>query len=174
MASLMENLMDILEQEADGYEELLKISMEKTKVIVSNNVDDLLHITEREQPVVDHVNALDKKRIETMHDIAGVMNRKVEELTLPKLVELLASRPSEQERLAQVTDRLKSVVRDTARINEQNRDLLQNALDLVEFDLNIVRGLKAAPQTAEYTKGAVNAGNQMPFTSGVGRFDAKQ
>lgn len=174
MASLMENLMDILEQEAAGYEELLKISMEKTKIIVSNNVDDLLHITETEQPVVDRVNALDKKRIETMNDIAGVMNRKIEELTLPKLVEMLATRPAEQDRLAQVTDRLKSAVQDTARINEQNRELLQNALDLVEFDLNIVRGLKAAPQTAEYTKGAINAGNQMPLSRNAGRFDAKQ
>lgn len=174
MASLMENLMDILEQEAEGYEKLLEISMQKTKVIVSNNVDDLLHITEIEQPVVDHVNALDKKRVEAMHDIADVMNKKIEDLTLPVLVDMLAARPAEQDRLSQATDRLRSAVLDTARINEQNRDLLQNALDLVEFDLNIVRGLKAAPQTAEYTRGAMNAGNQMPMSHVPGRFDAKQ
>lgn len=174
MASLMENLMDILEQEAAGYEQLLEISMQKTKIIVSNNVDELLHITEIEQPVVDHVNALDKKRIDTMKDIAGVMNKKLEEMTLPAIVDMLAQRPAEQQRLASVTDRLKNAVRDTARINEQNRELLQNALDLVEFDLNIVRGLKAAPQTAEYTKGALNAGNQMPMNRMPGSFDAKQ
>ena len=173
MASLMENLMELLEEEAKGYEELLEISKQKTKVIVSNDVNALLQITEKEQPVVDRVNAIDKRRIETMQDIANVMNRNAAELTLPVLVELLGKRPAEQERLAQATDHLKRVAGDTARINDQNRELIQNALELVEFDLNIIRGLKAAPQTAEYTRGAQNAGSRMGMPVS-GRFDAKQ
>ena len=173
MASLMENLMELLEEEAKGYEELLEISKQKTKVVVSNDVNELLKITEIEQPIVDRVNAIDKKRIETMRDIANVMNRDVESMTLPVLVQMLAQRPAEQNRLSAATDHLKQVVRDTARINEQNRELIGNALELVEFDLNIIRGLKAAPQTAEYTKGATSAGSRMGM-SAAGRFDAKQ
>ena len=173
MASLMENLMELLEEEAKGYEELLEISKQKTKVVVSNDVNELLKITEIEQPIVDRVNAIDKKRIETMRDIANVMNRDVESLTLPVLVQMLAQRPAEQSRLSAATDHLKQVVRDTARINEQNRELIGNALELVEFDLNIIRGLKAAPQPAEYTKGATSAGSRMAMPA-AGRFDAKQ
>lgn len=173
MASLMENLMELLEEEAKGYEELLEISKQKTKVVVSNDVNELLKITEIEQPVVDRVNAIDKKRIATMRDIANVMNQDVESLTLPVLVQMLAQRPAEQSRLSAATDHLKQLVRDTARINEQNRELIGNALELVEFDLNIIRGLKAAPQTAEYTKGAMNAGSRMGMPA-AGRFDAKQ
>ncbi len=36
MASLMENLMDVLEEEGGYYDALLELSMKKTEVIVSN------------------------------------------------------------------------------------------------------------------------------------------
>ncbi len=172
MASLMENLMDILEQENTEYKVLLDLSMKKTRIIVANDIMQLSAITEEEQKQVDRINALDKKRMTAMQDIANVMNMDVQTLKLGKLVEMLAGRPSEQRRLAEVKDALHETTQNMARINAQNKELLENALELVEFDLNLVRGLKAAPETAEYNRGAVSAGNLMGVPSG--RFDAKQ
>ena len=88
------------------------------------------------------------------------------------LIKALDVRAQEQRRLSEASDKLKETVKAMARINEQNRELLQSALEMVEFDLNLVRGLKAAPQTAEYNKGAMNAGNYMAPSRGG--FDAKQ
>ncbi len=172
MASLMETLMDILEQENTEYKELLELSMKKTRIIVANDVVSLSAITEEEQKQVDRINALDKKREEAMRDIANVMNMDVQTLKLGKIIEMLAGRPAEQKRLAEVKDALHETTRNMARINAQNKELLENALELVEFDLNLVRGLKAAPETAEYNRGALSAGNLMGVPSG--RFDAKQ
>ena len=146
MASLMENLMDVLEEEGGYYDALLELSMKKTEVIVSNDIPALQQITEQEQLLVDQVNDVDKRRMGIMEDMANVMNRDV--------------------------GTLKETVKAMAQINEQNRELLQSALEMVEFDLNLVRGLKAAPQTAEYNKGAMNAGNYMAPSRGG--FDAKQ
>ena len=172
MASLMENLMDTLEKEGKIYEQLRDLSMQKTQVIVASDTVSLGAITEQEQILVDQVNEIDKNRTDIMKDIANVMNKDVESLTLPFLVSVLSARPNEQKRLSMASDHLKQTVRDMARINEQNRELINNALELVAFDLNIVRGLKAAPETAEYNKGAVSAGNLLSVPSG--RFDAKQ
>lgn len=172
MASLMENLMDILEQENNEYKMLLDLSMKKTRIIVANDVAALSAVTEEEQKQVDRINALDKKRTIAMQDIANVMNMDVETLKLGKLIEMLAGRPAEQRRLTEVKDALHETTQNMARINAQNKELLENALELVEFDLNIVRGLKAAPETAEYNRGAMSAGNLMGVPSG--RFDAKQ
>lgn len=172
MASLMENLMDILEQENREYKVLLDLSMKKTSIIVSNDIAALSAITEEEQKQVDRINALDKQRAVAMQDIANVMNMDVETLKLGKLIEMLAGRPAEQRRLTEVKDALHVTTQNMARINAQNKELLENALELVEFDLNIVRGLKAAPETAEYNRGALSAGNLMGVPSG--RFDAKQ
>lgn len=172
MASLMENLMDILEQENKEYKVLLDLSMKKTRIIVSNDIAQLSAITEEEQKQVDCINALDRQREAAMQDIANVMNMDVKTLKLGSLVEMLAERPAEQRRLAAVKDALHETTQNMIRINAQNKELLESALELVEFDLNIVRGLKAAPETAEYNRGAVNAGNLMGVSSG--RFDAKQ
>lgn len=172
MASLMENLMDILEQENKEYKVLLDLSMKKTRIIVSNDIAQLSAITEEEQKQVDCINALDRQREVAMQDIANVMNMDVKTLKLGRLVEMLAGRPAEQRRLTAVKDALHETTQNMIRINAQNKELLESALELVEFDLNIVRGLKAAPETAEYNRGAVNAGNLMGVSSG--RFDAKQ
>ncbi len=172
MASLMENLMDILEQENKEYKALLDLSMKKTRIIVSNDIVALSAITEEEQKQVDRINVLDKQREVAMQDIANVMNMDVQTLKLGKLIEMLAGRPAEQRRLTEVKDALHETTQNMARINAQNKELLENALELVEFDLNIVRGLKAAPETAEYNRGALSAGNLMGVPSG--RFDAKQ
>ncbi len=172
MASLMENLMDILEQENREYKVLLDLSMKKTRIIVSNDIAQLSAITEEEQKQVDCINALDRQREVAMQDIANVMNMDVNTLKLGRLVEMLAGRPAEQRRLTAVKDALHETTQNMIRINAQNKELLESALELVEFDLNIVRGLKAAPETAEYNRGAVNAGNLMGVSSG--RFDAKQ
>lgn len=172
MASLMETLMDILEQENKEYKVLLDLSMKKTRTIVANDIVALSAITEEEQKQVDRINALDKQREVAMQDIANVMNMDVQTLKLGKIIEMLAGRPAEQRRLTQVKDALHETTQHMARINAQNKELLESALELVEFDLNIVRGLKAAPETAEYNRGALSAGNLMGVPSG--RFDAKQ
>lgn len=172
MASLMENLMDVLEEEGGYYDALLELSMKKTEVIVSNDIPALQQITEQEQLLVDQVNDVDKRRMGIMEDMANVMNRDVGTLTIPVLIKALDARAQEQRRLSEASDKLKETVKAMAQINEQNRELLQSALEMVEFDLNLVRGLKAAPQTAEYNKGAMNAGNYMAPSRGG--FDAKQ
>lgn len=172
MASIMENLMDLLEEESRQYEQLLELAKQKTPIIVANDIALLNQITEKEQILVDDVLATDKKRVQTMKDIAEVMNLNLEELTVPKLIQMLGARPSEQKRLAAANDALKLAVTNVAKINAQNQELIKSALELVEFDLNLMKGLKAAPQTAEYNKGALNAGTIMGMPAGG--FDAKQ
>lgn len=172
MASLMENLIEVLEKESGEYENLLGLSMKKTPVIVAGNLEELAKITDEEQIVVERINRLDGKRQEVFSDIANVINRDVKVLKISDLVTMLASRPEEQQKLAKVHDRLKTAVHEVERVNIQNRTLIQNALEMVEFDLNMLQSMKAAPETANYNRGACNTGEHMGIrTKG---FDAKQ
>lgn len=172
MASLMENLIEVLGQECDAYDELLALSQKKTQVIASANLENLQKITDDEQEAVGRVNHLDRRRMEVTMDIANVLNRDVETLKLSKMIELMSSRPGEQAKLAEAHDRLQSSVRELRRINEQNRELLENALEMVEFEMNLLQASKAAPETANYTRSAYSSGTQMGVASG--NFDAKQ
>ena len=172
MASLMENLIEVLDKECREYESLLGLSMKKTPVIVTGNLEELAKITEEEQIVVGKITNLDHKRQEVFADIANVINRDVNKLMLADLVDLLAQRPQEQQKLAIVHDRLKTVVHEVARVNNQNRVLIENALEMVEFDMNMLQAMKTAPETANYNRGAYNTGAQMG--PGQGGFDARQ
>lgn len=172
MASLMENLIEVLELESREYENLLELSTKKTPVIIAGNLDELAKITDEEQNVVSGINRLDKKRQEVFTDIANVINKDVDTLKIAYLIDMLESRPEEQQKLARVHDRLSKAVHGVRSVNEQNGILIQNALEMVEFDMHMLQAMKAAPETANYDRGAVNAG----VTMGVdGRgFDAKQ
>ena len=93
MASLMENLIDVLGRESDEYEGLLALSQKKTQVIASANLENLQKITDEEQEVVDRISRLEKKRAEVTADIANVLNKDVENLKLSNLVEMMSARP---------------------------------------------------------------------------------
>ncbi|MBR6770450.1 MAG: flagellar export chaperone FlgN, partial [Lachnospiraceae bacterium] len=133
---------------------------------------ELSKITDEEQIVVSRINQLDHQRREVVHDIANVVNRDVEDLKLAAIIQMLEPRPTEQQKLAEVYDRLGKAVRRVQQVNMQNKELLTNALELVEFDMNVLQAVKTAPKTANYNKGAHSAGSVI----GVDRngFDAKQ
>lgn len=172
MASLMENLIDVLEKESEEYRTLLELSMRKTPVIVSENLEELAKITDEEQLIVDRINHLDNIRNEAVNDIANVLNKDVTKLKITDLIKMLDSRPEEQRLLAAAFDKLRDVVQNVARVNEQNRELIQSALEMVQFNMNLIHSVKAAPETANYNRGAYNTGDVI----GINRksFDAKQ
>ena len=172
MASLMEDLLNTLEQENAEYEQLLALSLKKTPVIVSADLEQLQQITDEEQLIVSRINKLDKIRNECMTQIAGVIHKDVNELTLAMVVDIFKKRPEEHKKLAEIFDKLKDTIAQMKRANEQNRQLLQSSLELVQFDMNMLQAMKTAPETANYSKNAYSTGSIMG--TGMGRFDAKQ
>lgn len=168
----MENLIEVLNLESKGYEELLELSQRKTPIIVKGDLSSLQRITDEEQELVSRINNLDKKRVEVTADIANVLNKDVATLRLDNLVDMLEARPAEQKVLAQAHDRLRTVVYNLQQVNEHNSELLKNALEMVEFEMNILQAAKQAPETANYNKGACNSGDTIGVNSRG--FDAKQ
>lgn len=171
MASLMEELLNVLSEEEETFKKLLDITSRKTPIIVSGNVAALTAITDEEQNVMDHISHLDKKRETVTRDIADVLNKDVGTLKLSALADLLKGQPKERERLNTLIDELSGTVSQIHRINEQNEELIKHSLEMVEFDMNMFKAMRQAPQTANYGKSAMNIGGTLGTTGG---FDAKQ
>ena len=172
MASLMEVLIDVLEKENQEYEQLFILSMKKTPVIVSEDLDELSKITDEEQIIVSRINHLDIQRSEATNDIANVLNKDVNQLKIVDLIKMLAARPEEQTKLAVVFDKLQENVRNVKRANEQNRELIEQALALVQFNMNVLQAMNKAPETANYNRGAYSTGEMIGMSNRG--FDAKQ
>ncbi|MDE7431681.1 MAG: flagellar protein FlgN [Lachnospiraceae bacterium] len=169
MASLIEDLIHTLDLENSEYEELLKLSKEKTPIIIEGNTEKLSEIVALEQVHTDRLAALEKKRLDVVCDIATVLNKDVDTLTVKHIVNLLKGQEKEQSALAEVHDKLKLTLNDMVVVNEINKQLIEESLELVDFNINYINGLGQMPEVANYTKSAYNS------SSGIvnSRFDAK-
>ena len=172
MASLMENLIDILNEQYVAYSELVELSKSKTPIIVKGTLEELQSVTDKEQLAVDKVNNIDKKRQEIMGDIANVLNQDVNSLKLSNLVTLINTRPEEQAKLEEARGKLIKIGKELKTVNARNKELLENALEMIDFDLNLIQAMKQAPQMGNYNRGAVNTGEV--YGTNLKGFDTKQ
>lgn len=170
MASLIDELIDVLDKEEKEYQDLILLSREKTPVIVKGDLDKLQKITEAEQYVVGKITKLEKKRVEVTKDIAIVLGQDEDSIKVTEIADLLQSQPEAQGRLLEVHDRLKATMQEITKINDMNKSLIKESLEFIEFNLNLVKGVYQEPGTGNYTKDASSA--QAVLTPGV--FDAKQ
>lgn len=172
MASLMEELIICLETEEKEFERLLILSQQKTPVIVNNKIAELEKITDEEQIIVGKISNLESRRESVTKDIAEVINKDVADLKLTTLIDLMSNQPGERKRLSDIHDKLSATVNQIKQVNEGNAELIKNALEMVNFDLSVMQAMRQAPETANYSKGAVNTGSMLGGSSGG--FDAKQ
>lgn len=171
MASLIDELIDILEKEYEIYQQLIPIVEEKTQVIVKNDLNSLQEITGKEQTAIDYINTLEHKRENVMVNIKTVINRKSGDLNLQILIKLMDKQPKEQRALSMLHDNLKSAVQRLVKANNRNEHLIQQSLEMIEFNMNFIQSTRMSPGNNTYTKGASQYMAQSP---GTGMFDAKQ
>lgn len=172
MASLMEDLLDTLDQERQIYEQLIPISEKKTSALIKDDLKELERVTQQEQFMIDKAYMLGKKRESVIENIGIVLNKEPEHLDLTTLVGLLEKQPEEQRRLAALHDSLKVVMKQLIAINEKNKSLIENSLEMVEFNMNFIQSTRMSPGGNNYDRNASTS-----YTSGSygrGGFDAKQ
>lgn len=170
MASLMEELLDVLHEEDDEYKKLIELSEKKTQALISAKVTEIQEIAEAEQMIVEVIQRCEKKCDEIIKDMGIVLGRDMESLTVTELIDMLGKQPQEQAKLQAEYDKLIVTAKKMKECNERNRILVEQALEMVEFDLTLFRSYRMAPETANYSKDATSAGQP----KGSQRFDTKQ
>ena len=171
MASMIDILIDTLEKENTEYESLLELGLEKTGIIIRNDVDELSRMVEKEQLVMERIIALEKKRTEASNDIADVLNKDVKTLTLTRLIELLSSQKKERDALVSIHDRLSLTMKRMVDVNERNKALLDESMDMLRFEMNLVQSIRRGPETNNYGRDAYISNN---YSLPDNKFDKKQ
>ena len=171
MASLIDELIGVLEEECSIYQQLIPISDEKTRVIVKNDLASLQDITTKEQVAIGSIHSLERKRNQIMGNIRTVINRKDGEFTLRTLIGLMEKQPKEQKALSTIHDKLQSTIQRLVEINNRNKALIQQSLEMIEFNMNFIQSTRMSPGNNTYTKGAAQ---YETLASRTGMFDAKQ
>jgi flagellar biosynthesis/type III secretory pathway chaperone len=171
VASIIEELIEVLENELDVYNQLIPVVREKTQVIVKNDTIALQEITAQEQSAIDQITALENKRIRVMNDIKTVLGTEDKDLKLSTLIGLLKDEQKEKRILSELHDKLKETINILVEINNRNKNLIQQSLELIEFNLNFLQSTRMSPGNNTYTKSASQYDEK---SFGTGMFDAKQ
>ncbi len=170
MASLMEELLTVLKDEKKSYDALLELNEPKRKAIVKSQIEDLSKLTIEEERLASRLKNLEKKRLQVLRDMAVVLGKDGQELTVTAMIDLLSGQPENQRALTEARDALVDAASKEHFMNEQNQVLLTQAMEMVDFDLTLLKSMKQAPETANYNRYAANTGDIL----GSGGFDAKQ
>lgn len=171
MASLMEELITTLDTEDLLYRQLIPVEEEKTRAIIANDLESLRKITEQEHELVDRASAQEHKREQIAIDIATVLGMDPKTITLDQIAEALKGQPEDQKKLQEIHDRLKKTVERLQDLNEKNKVLLKEAMEMVQFNMNVIRSTRMSSGSSNYSSNAAEVEGMAPQH---GIFDAKQ
>ena len=168
MASLVEELVNVLDAEKKIYTTLVGYEERKKDVLIAADVATLEEITTKEQLAGDDLIAYSNKQIQILKDIATVLGRTDGKMTVTRLISLLDTQPKVQEQLTEARDSLLTAANQMKTLSDQNAILIRQAIELNEFDMTLFKSLRQAPETANYDKSAYNTGSLL----GGSGFDA--
>lgn len=171
MASLIEELVSTLDREDRLYTDLIPIQEKKLRAIVTNDLETIGKLAEEEQTLVDEVGMLEAKRMRITDDIATVLDKPQGTMKLEQIVQALKNQPDEQKKLQELHDRLRRTIARLQELNVQNKDLLDQVLEMVEFNMNVIRSTRMSSGSSNYSSSAAQV--DLPDME-AGMFDAKQ
>ena len=170
MASLMDELLLTMEGERSQYEKLISLNGEKKDSIIHKKLDVLEAITAQEQAIADSLLELEHRRAELLRHIAAVMGHDGEQITVSWMIDNLSNQPVEQKQLINAKSKLQEAASNVQVLNFQTQNLLRQAIEMVEFDITLIKSARQAPQTSNYGRDAETTGDLL----GKSGFDAKQ
>ena len=133
---LVDRLIEVLNKEAAVYEGILKLSKNKTDVIVEGKVSELENLTRVEQSMIIQLGRLEEEREEMVEELAVHLKVKSSDITLAGLEKLF---PREQaEKLKDCHRALPQIINDLSEANVLNSKLIRNSLDYIDFSINIL------------------------------------
>lgn len=154
------DLMDILEREAGIYEDLLKLSRDKTDIIVKGKVTELDNITKLEQTLILNMAKLEALREKIVNDLSAEIYVNPSEITVSELLKHLDD--SQAQRLEAYKTNLLNTISEIKDINEVNSKLINNSIDYINFSVNILSSTPAGDNNYGNT-GHTNEGKQKTY-----------
>lgn len=137
MATFKEELIDILKRQLEVLEKLDSIAMEKTDIIMKDEIEKLKDLTVKEERLINEVANLELER-EHLFDSWGMGKE-------TSLSTIISNIPEGKEDLAKLGEKLFKILKDIEEKNETNNALIKDSLDWIEFNLNLMINVTTPP-----------------------------
>ncbi|WHH61521.1 flagellar protein FlgN [Petroclostridium sp. X23] len=160
MEDMIKELFDILEQQERVYGKILKLSKDKTELVVSGKVTELENVVKLEQALVMQVGRLEQLRGTIAEHLAEKLNLGKQDITISTLMGYMDE--VQQKKLKSFEQRMLEILEELKDTNQLNAKLIKQSLEYIEFSMNVIAGTSAAGNnyegkgTARETKGGKN------------------
>lgn len=91
-------------------------------------------------------------------------------MDLATLGNILCKQPDERKKLNMLHDSLRQVMNRLVIANQKNKELIENSLEMIEFNMNYIKSTRMSPGNNNYNRNAATSYTD----SSRGGFDAKQ
>ncbi len=135
----VDRLVETLEQEMKVYEDMLALSKSKTDLVIQGKVAELEKLVKLEQTLLLKISKLEKKREESLAEIAAALGINSSEVNISSLIGALGEDGAGK--LKSCQERMLKVLNELKEINGLNSKLIQNSLDYIDFSLNLLAGV---------------------------------
>ncbi|MDI9567671.1 MAG: flagellar export chaperone FlgN [Bacillota bacterium] len=121
------------------YRDLLQLARRKKDILVAGKVQELDKLLGVEQALLLRARQLEEERLSLLEGVGAELNMEPGELTR----EHLFSRQSagEREEFARLEEDLREILAQLQEENQLNQQLIQQALDFIEFSRGLLSGI---------------------------------
>jgi hypothetical protein len=144
MAGLISNLIETIKGQTELFREVIALSTDKKEFIIKNDIESLRQLVKQENVIIPKALKGDKTREKIMVDIATVLNKNPDELTFTMLAELTRGQP-EHEAFVAAAEEFVVALTEMKEQNETNKLLIQDALEYIDFNINIIHSSLDSP-----------------------------
>ena len=137
-SGLIGDLIAIIKEQTVIYTDMLELSAQKKDIVIKNNIEGLREITAKENGLIGRSQRFERKRVELLKDIATVLNKPPEMVTMEFALEVIGDRPETQE-VKDAVYELRTVLNELKGVNDLNKELIQDSLEYIDYSMNIIR-----------------------------------
>lgn len=136
----MEAIMRTLDQQIEVHRRLLELSEQKRLAIISNKVEPLMQMTQREAKLIRLADQLEAQRAEAVQAYMRSRNMYVTAAITIQTLSKIAVRLEEKQALAERREVLLGLIDRLKQANELNRQLIQQSLAFIDFSIDVIAG----------------------------------
>jgi len=135
-------LINILTREVEIYQEVLKISKDKTELIVEGKINELDNMTKMEQAFVIDIGKLETLREKVVKGLSDDIGLNPSDITISEIINHLDKEQAQELEICK--NNLLSIINEVKTVNDLNSKLIQNSIDYINFSINV---LSSIPET---------------------------
>jgi flagellar biosynthesis/type III secretory pathway chaperone len=142
MKEKIEKLLNILKEELKLYSTLLNLSSEEQKIIIKGDVRKLEENLREKEELLISLKKVEGEKENLREEISQNLGIEKKDLTLTKIIEFSEEYSSE---FKDLQEKFLNVLKDLEKIQNVNRELLENSLSIIDFSLRLFTGGESLP-----------------------------